>query len=308
MLPLGDSPYLPLFRQGASLVPRRLILVETHQVAGDEGRSLIRPPTGIQAKAPWDTFAYAPKVVEATQVFPVARSIELLPFVLVNTCTAFLPLDQDTLQLCAPLPPLAAAHWTLLSDYWTDHKKRGAAIDSLWDRLNYNSGITHKGQAAPLKVIFPAISGGIKGALVRGPVIIDTSLYYMPLSNEAEGYYLLAFLNSPSMAREMARRGSTGASGGLRNIHKKPLEVPIPLYDPHDAFHRQLEGIGRALAGRAEELTDAWLMRRRAGSTQAGQGPGLRSLGNQILAALAGDLRAMDDLVVRLLRATNRND
>ncbi len=250
MLPRGTSPYFGRFYQGASLVPRTLIFVIVEK--SENGIVTIVPDMNVQAKPPWDFQPYSHAQVEQEYIHPVAKSTEIVPFKLVSTKTAFIPADTKHMK------PLARTHFVLLEGLYKERQKRGATITDLWTRLDYNHGLATPRQDQGRKVIFRGIGGYTQAAIVGREVIIDTSCYFYPAETEGEAYYLLAVLNSLKVSQDLRKRGSTGASGSLRNLHKKPLEYNIPQYDGNKPTHAKLAELGHIMEMKVNELIETW--------------------------------------------------
>jgi hypothetical protein len=325
MLPRGISPYFAKFYQGASLVPRTFIFVTFEKE--NNGIATITPDMSVQAKPPWDFQPYDHAQVEREYIFAVAKSTEIVPFKLVSTKTAFLPINSTIPneamrnEAIAHLKPLAQSHFAVLNSLYRERQKRGATITDLWARLNYNHGLATDRQDQQCKVIFRGIGGYTQAAVVGREVIVDTSCYFYPAQSDEEAHYLLAILNSLTISQDLRKRGSTGASGSLRNLHKKPLEYHIPLYDGTNPSHAKLAACGHDMELKVEKLIDTWLQENllRAQKKEEGlarkenraphqfslQDIPLRphSIHNRILQDLAKDLEELDKRVISLLFA-----
>ena len=214
ILPQGKSPYMRKFYQGASLVPRSFLFVEVHDCKNTI--ATILPDTRIPQKPPWNFSPYKKARVEQQYLFSVAKSNDLVPFGFLQTNMIFLPVTRDTMMFNeGHLMPLAQQHFARLCDLYISHQKQGASIRTLWDRINFNKGLSNLAQMHLLKVIFPGSGGIVKAAIVRGEMLVDTSCYYFGTESENEAYYITGILNAPSISSDLKRRGSTGAQGGI---------------------------------------------------------------------------------------------
>jgi len=79
---------------------------------------------------------------------------------------------------------------------------------------------------------------------VKNGVVVESTLYHYETNNVDEAYYLVAILNS-SVLDELIKPMQSKGEFGERDIHKKPLEFPIPRYDPNNDVHRCLSELGR---------------------------------------------------------------
>ncbi|MCF2141476.1 MAG: SAM-dependent methyltransferase [Candidatus Lokiarchaeota archaeon] len=273
------SPYKVLFRQGASLVPRNLLFVEIngtqiqpnvetnpHSVFLEKHKHIpytiypnkeaenskiieISPATSIQSKkdSTWNFNAYTSVRIESKYLFPVAKSTGLLSFCYFQPYMAALPIEISSnskahifSQVRIPDQPLARKHFTHLSKIYTQNLKSGAKITDLFSRLDYGHALSDPKQLQQPKIVFAGIGSNVKAAILHKPAIIDTSLYFYIPSSIDEAYYLIGILNSDFIISFVRLSGSTGANGSLRNIHKAPFKLPIPIYNSNNDIHRQI--------------------------------------------------------------------
>jgi hypothetical protein len=121
--------------------------------------------------------------------------------------------------------------------------------------------LTRNEQQAPIKVVFPGSGGGIKAAVITAPALIDTTLYYCECKSIDEANYLAAFLNASIISADLKLRGATGHGGGLRHIHKLPLDYNIPQYDATDAVHQGLVFIAQEMTAIAQQTASTFASR-----------------------------------------------
>ncbi len=252
-----SSPYVAKFRQGASLVPRNLLFVDVFPMKSKSSSRLplspssirIQPAKSLQSKkySTWDFEAYNSVNIEPEYIFSVAKSTGLLSFYYLQKYTAVLPLERSDPPksetpyiLTLPTAPLAREHIASLQQLYTANIKPGAKISQLFNRLNYGKALTDPRQFKTPKVIFAGIGSNVKAALLEDNAIIDTSLYFYIPESIDEAYYLIGILNAPLTTQYVHLVGSTGANGSLRNIHKYPLHIPFPQFDPAEPNHRAI--------------------------------------------------------------------
>jgi hypothetical protein len=87
-------------------------------------------------------------------------------------------------------------------------------------------------------------------------VIADAKTYWMETDNHNEAYFVAAVLNSnliDKLIKPMQSRGSFGE----RDIHKKPLELPIPEFDPKNKTHTRLAEIGKECHRKVQQILPA---------------------------------------------------
>lgn len=266
MLPLGPSPYADMFYKGAQVFPRLMFFVDVQDPSpgssASTGTVTIVPSSRVQPKkhARWTGAPYTRAGVEPSMLFKVAKSTFLVPFKLLGCLDAFLPLHRDvdrgtaTMLDVPDLPPAARAHFNHLQAVYASNMKNGASHETLRDIINYQNCLVNPRQLATRKIVYNGGGSIVKAALVHGDVIVDYSMFYMPVPGLDEGYYLLGCLNAPALTGTVKRLGSTGFAGSLRNIVKHPLDVPWPRFDPADATHVAIARVARILEARVDEL------------------------------------------------------
>ena len=142
LLPLGETPYRSKFRKGADLIPRNLVFF-TKQSYNDRFYTLI--PAKVASKKPWDFLPFPLselKLVEREYMFECCISRDLVPFLLLQTRTVFLPIDKE-LEFDENLKPEASSLYSLLNKKYTQYKKETSPLQTLKDRMNYQKGLSH---------------------------------------------------------------------------------------------------------------------------------------------------------------------
>jgi hypothetical protein len=82
-----------------------------------------------------------------------------------------------------------------------------------------------------------------KGKVVINHTIIDNTLYFHQTNSEDEADYLTAVFNSSVLNKLVKPLQTRGFSE--RDFHKKPLEFPIPRFNPSDPIHKKLSDLGK---------------------------------------------------------------
>ncbi|GAB4308507.1 MAG: hypothetical protein Kow0069_06860 [Promethearchaeota archaeon] len=258
----GESPYKAEFFQGASLVPRKFLFVDV-EASTSRGRVRVRPAKGARAKwdGRWKEAPYESAEVEERFVFPVAKSSNLVPGLLLRTEPALLPIvphgDGYRFVGCGEASASTAAHFGLLARAYEERRKPQAGVRTLLERLNYHGYLLSPLQRAPVRVVYNAVGSRMKAAALRDRrVVVDTSLYQCAVRDEWEAAYLVGVFNSPLMTEVAKLVGSTGAGGSLRNLHLSPLNVRVPKYRGDD-IQREMARLGGVLERRAREVARA---------------------------------------------------
>ncbi len=255
IFPYQISYYHKKFRQGASIVPRNLLFIDTLSKNEEKSISSITPSSSIQSKmySSWDFRAYEQADVESEYIFSLAKSTGMLAYHYLEPYSVFLPLEIRSPEsseknfIGEPHKSKAKQHYLKLEEIYTSHKKSGAKIQTLKDRIDYGHALSDPKQMKSFKIIYAGIGSRVKAALLHSQKIIDTSLYYYCPKSKDEGYYLLGYLNSNVLTHQLKLVGSTGANGSLRNIHKHPLHFHLPQYDSSNPTHKEIVDFARSI-------------------------------------------------------------
>ncbi|MHA1338814.1 MAG: Eco57I restriction-modification methylase domain-containing protein [Promethearchaeota archaeon] len=270
LLPYGKSPYFNKFIQGASIVPRSFFIVQiplesansdnfdlsnnneyiiAYSSSANKSNNL--PPQNLVKNCNrWSYAPFSKAKFEKKYIYRLIKSSDLVPYALLRYHHIFLPIENDSYKFeLSKIMPLAKNHFSYLSQQYLIMQKSDAAIKSLWKRINFHKGLEKQiiCRNNDYIIVYAGIGSMIKSAIIPNlanknnyNIVIDTSLYYYFTNNKNEAYYLLGILNSPLISRDLKYRGSTGANGSLRNIHKNPLKYPFPLYKDNNSLHNNI--------------------------------------------------------------------
>jgi hypothetical protein len=233
----GGSAYREVFRQGATLVPRMLCLVE-RRPAGRLGTNpsapLVASRRNSQEKQPWKRLPGIENPVEAEFLRPVLLGESILPYRVFRPFEGVAPLTGTGFVLNAE----AAANrgfgglhgWMRKAEAtWKENAESGAM--TLIGRWNYHNELGAQFPIAPIRVIY-AKAGTLPAACVlRQPkAVIDHMLYWASPASEDEARYLAAILNSET-ARARAAHFQARGQWGARHFDKVMFNLPIPRFD-----------------------------------------------------------------------------
>lgn len=191
---------------------------------------------------------------------------------------------------------------------WAKRRRAKAERMSLYEYLDLYGGLTGQNPQARMWVIYNTSGTHLAAAVVENEAIAfevsgqsvvargfvaDTKTYHCELDDRLEAFFLTAVLNAP-VVDELIKPMQSRGLWGPRDIHKKPLELPIPHFDPSQEAHRKLA----ELAAACTQKVAGWL---------AADGPGkvqsvgrLRSMVREMLTA---ELEEIDHRVRLLLQA-----
>lgn len=241
-----ESPYGDLFKQGATIVPRRLTVV----VSAEEGRfgvdpnaPLVESRTSSQEKLPWKTLQPLRGQVEREFIRPLMLGESIAPYRVLSQVTAIIPWDTQQKRLLDAAAALDGGHRNLASWLrraelmWNTH--RPSEI-TLGEQLDYYAKLSSQFPLSALRVVY-AKAGTLPAAcLLRDETaVVDHKLYWYRPANENEGSYLTAILNSEAVRARIAHLQSQG-QWGARDFDKVTFSLPIPLFDPTKPIHVDL--------------------------------------------------------------------
>lgn len=248
--------YGSVFRDGATLYPRMLCLVErvtVGQLGANPAAPAVRSHRSNQEKAPWKVLPPLTGVVEAQFLRHVYLGESLLPYRLLRPLEAVIPWSLDTTGLldaagaqAAGYPHLAA--WLREAErLWDTH---GPGSMTFRQQLDYYGKLSVQLPPAPLRVVYAASGTVLAAAIVEAsPAVCEHALYWAAVATRPEAQYLCAVLNSETLRAHIEHLQARG-QWGARHFDKYVFRAPIPRFDPRTALHAGLA----AAAARAEAV------------------------------------------------------
>jgi hypothetical protein len=245
------SPYAERFRQGATIVPRVLFMVE-RRAAGPlgraQGKTNVRSLRSANEKAPWKNLPDREGIVESIFVKPVYLGESVLPYRTRTPLDAVIPRDRKGIMDGASKRldqyPLLAKWWRSGEKTWLAH--RSSERLSLTEQLNYHNKLDSQCPAPAIRVLYGTSGMHIAAARIDDErAIIDSSLYWAAAESEDEALYLCAILNAPVTTRVVRPLMSFGKDE--RHIHKFVWKLAIPYFQPADMGHQRLVKLAREL-------------------------------------------------------------
>ena len=270
------SPYRRLFRNGATLFPRRLVLVEPAPMPGmlppNPEFPMIRGRTGTQDKEPWKTVEPPQGRIKKDFLHPVLLGESIAPFRVLTPQQAVIPwdveghgtnLDLDIKTGVAPKQQLMdartaaarghleLAQWLEKTEaLWERHKRSPM---SFLERCDYYGNLSCQFPPATVRIVYTKAGTHLAAcAIEESAAIIDHMLYWAAVESLEEARYLCGILNSEAL-RSRVEQYQVQGQWGARHFDKYVFNLPIPRFDASKALHG---GIAQA-AERAEEIADA---------------------------------------------------
>ena len=285
----GGNHYAPLFKQGATLVPRAFYFVEVDGIDG-KGRPPLKervlsvrthPLARREAKKPWNEITLNGRV-HGQFLFRTALARNIVPFVLVNPPLVTLPMRVADTSVQGTTAK-AAQHWQLLSPaeltaigevetaqwfaqgehLWNERRSDSAKKGSMEvnDRIDFQRGLTDQPVDAKWAVIYNASGKDASACVVDVRAgdcrfVAESTAYVCFVATEPEAQFVCAYLNSGFPNQAIKEFQSAGLFGP-RHVHKKILELPWPQFSNGNPWHLKLAALARQVAQQAIALVGA---------------------------------------------------
>ncbi len=307
------SQYYEHFLQGATIHPRAFWFVHVPGVekgAVDRDRPFVEtdPLIAAEAKPPWNDIVLRGNV-EAGMLFASVLNKDLFPFGFVPRLVVLPVVPRkpdggiDLIEKDAAVRrgSLGIASWLETAEsIWAERKKSTSAM-SIYGRLDFQSLLSRQRPTSGYKVIFnssgsnlvaavvdPGDLGEGPGGLVVNGFIADDKTYRFDTKDEREAHYLAAVLNAATVNKEIKAHQTRGAFGA-RDIHRRPLELPIPRFDKGNDLHMRLASLG----ARCARITEKVL--------RSGVSGRLVKIRSVVSAAIPTELEEIDSITRKLL-------
>jgi hypothetical protein len=271
---MSRSPYYDSLFNGATIYPRTLTMAELDERATEYGFNAQQPPLKSSEYAIEMSKSYGDADlsanVESDFLYSTLTSTDMVPFTHRGYRLAVVPakttssrrevIDQNQAETGGYT---GLANWlSQANEHWEGKADR----DNISEQLNYRNKVTRQNPNIRYKVLFLGkgkymsgcvidMESDVSGDLPLGVngFIADTATYYYETDSTDEAYYLSAFFNSP-LLDEMKRNLQSKGDFGERDIHKAPLEFPIPEFNPEDRYHQRLADLARKGERQANNL------------------------------------------------------
>lgn len=283
--PTKPSKYLDVFKQGATIVPRSFYFVHIDDLnIADRDRvywAETDPEQAALAKKPYDQVTLNGQV-EGRFVYCTVLGRHILPFASASPATVVLPVKEKDGNLSViRADKLKAdgyrefAKWMLTAEeIWNDKRKEKADKQSLYERLEYQGGLSAQHFSHRYLVLYNAEGTNVAATFFDRhsyalPLVVEHTVYWAALANRNEADYLCAVLNSQTVNLAIKPFQATGLLGE-RHIQKKLLELPIPTFDHENKAHTDIAKLGvqareeaAKVIGSAEYPADTSIARQR---------------------------------------------
>ena len=291
------SHYRNRFRQGAILVPRRLVLVRkessTGRLPANPHAPLVVGRTGSQDKAPWRNIDPPRGTVEADFLRPVLLGESIAPFRVLTPPLGVIPWDAESEDLlnAGRAERRAYSHlaaWLRRAEtLWNENGKGRRAFSEQYD---YFGQLSAQFPIEPVRVVYTKAGTNLAACVVQDETaVIDHKLYWARVENFDEGRYLCGILNSETLRAGVEQYQSQG-QWGARDFDKYVFNLPIQQFDEDNSLHREIaeaaktaENVARAVLNREGEYFTRTRRRVRDALAEHGVAEELESLVEKLL-------------------------
>jgi hypothetical protein len=242
-----ESPYRKRFRQGASVVPRVLFMVEERPpgpLGLKSGMMAVRSVRSANEKLPWKDLDALEGVVESEFVYRLYLGEHVLPYRTLPPSRAILPWQNDELLHSEnprlDLFPGLATWWRQAEELWTAN--RSSERLSLIEQLDYHSKLTAQYPIQTARIVYTKSGMHLAAARIEDRRhVIDHTLYWATAASRDEALFLCAILNSAEITRQVRPLMSYGKDE--RHIDKHIWRLPIPEFDSSNPRHAELASL-----------------------------------------------------------------
>jgi hypothetical protein len=262
--------------------------------------------------------------VERKFIYGVFTSAEVPPFCHLPLNTAVLPIVPEGSRYrvirkeeALRMGYTKLAQWLEEAEkIWSEVRGEKEERMTVYDWLDYQHKLSVQNPRAKYRVVYLGSGTNLAAAVVDvenvlkenqliNGVVIESTLYHYDTDNAEEAYYLAAILNS-SVLDELIKPMQSKGEFGERDIHKKPLEFPIPRYNPSNEVHRKLAELGKKASEAAQHILPQLLSRRgydeRLKERSVLMPQEVATLRRDISERLKDIIKQIDDLVIELLK------
>ncbi len=237
-IPKAESKYIGKFKNGATIFPHCLLIVEK---IDKEENEKARIKTRKSRHNPWKEVEPQRGIVPRRWITPCIFSNDLLPFAIrPETTQAIIPLGKNELVEESPEEEL---YWSKAEKFYEKNKGVGKRTpETLLDRVNFNSALKQqlpftKGKHDSCRVVYNKSGQYLRAARCsKSRIVVENSCYWCQANSAGEAQYLVSFLNAQCLqdayreCRKSDRHFDTHIWNG----------VSIPYYDPENSSHKEL--------------------------------------------------------------------
>ncbi len=258
------SGYYYKFRTGVSIFPRSFYFIDIIDVLN----GMIKAKSSDEivkrfTKEPWKVVLEG--LVEKDFLYYTLLAWEILPYSYIRLRPVILPIikEKDKFKLIkiedmVNLGVNGLANWFKKVDLMWRVRRTSASekrFPSIFDRLNYGNLLDHQSPRNRFVVLYNATGSDLTSCIVdrqalpplfiRSNIIkpvdfvADVKSWLYETNNLNEALYLCGVLNS-DVVNELIKPLQPRGLGGARAIHRRPLLLNIPVFEPDNELHKAI--------------------------------------------------------------------
>ena len=221
-------------------------------------------------RPPWkelDLADISHQTIEKQHLFEVHLGETVVPYVTLEPLKAILPLKQGEFTIPADdngtggirpggLERTMRERWQTVSSLW-DENKGGVNNLNLSERLDYHRELTSQLEwqkdpgELPTRLVYTSAGQPTAAILTDNAALVENVLFWIPCKNTDEANYLLAIINSNTLATAVNKFTTPNWAGNTRHLHKHLWKLPIPEYDGEKKLHSEIAAAGATAAAEA---------------------------------------------------------
>ena len=252
------SHYSSRFYNGATLVPRVLLVVEEKQSSPlgiVSGRRFVKSKRSAYEKKPWINIPDLEGTIESEFIRPFYSGQSIIPFRPLEPELAVIPWNGKVLmdgesELIDMYSGLSS-WWQAAGKYWMENRSSDRL--SFLEQVNYRNKLSQQFPIVSERVVYASSGMHICAArILNRQAVIDNSLYWCTTENKGESYYLCSILNAEVIT--LKTRPLMAYGKDERHIHKHVWKLNISKFNPQDQLHIEISKIGQALEKEVSRL------------------------------------------------------
>ncbi len=215
--------------------------------------------------------AISGQTVERSHLYAVHLGETVAPYVLLEPLQALLPVKRGEYEIPAERSPRnlqqrqvdlggldrrMRERWQTISRLWEDNKAAANQL-SLLGQLDYLHKLTAQMEwqkapgDRPIRVIYTASGEPTAAVVLDDDCLLESNTYWIACKDFREAHYLLAIINSTTLANAVNPLTVPNWSGKTRHLQKHLWKLPIPEFDPSQKLHLAISRAGERTAAAA---------------------------------------------------------
>ena len=263
---VGSSPYAVRSRNGATIFPRCLFFIEEtkNPALVQTGQTVtVNPRRGVHDKEPWrslDLMDITSQTIETLHVYEVHLGETVVPYATLEPRKAVLPFRRTDSEVpadpngiggirIAGLERRMRERWRIISRLWEQNRKSVTQLDLL-GQLDYLHKMSSQLEwqknpgERPVRLVYTSAGVPTAAMLYDDEAIVENVLFWVTCRDTQEAHYLLAIINSETLAENVNKYTTANWAGNTRHLHKHLWKLPIPDFDLHEPLHVAISDAG----------------------------------------------------------------